>query len=136
MEVNRAEMSALVDCKKCKSRFKIGSGNITFDKRYENKDGQSIWLTYFDCPDCQERHYVQIDNLQSRELKKKVQRNFIKLSVLRKQNKFIPKQQQDKFNKMRKSLEVRRFELMKQYEGSVVTDTETGEKTDIAFVTV
>ena len=103
---------------------------------YKDENGRSIFLTYFDCPDCQERHYVQVDNQQSREVKKKTQRMFAQLSVMRNKNKQIPKQQQNKFNKLRNDLNDRRFELMKQYDGSIVTDTETGDKIKLNFTIV
>lgn len=136
MEINQGTMTAKVECKNCKSIFTIGPGNITFDKMYEDENGRSIFLTYFDCPDCQERHYVQVDNQQSREVKKKTQRMFAQLSVMRNKNKPIPRQQQNKFNKLRKNLNDRRFELMKQYDGSIVTDTETGDKIELNFTIV
>lgn len=136
MEINQGTMTAKVECNKCKSVFTIGPGNITFDKMYEDENGRSIFLTYFDCPDCQERHYVQVDNQQSREVKKKTQRMFAQLSVMKNKNKPIPKQQQNKFNRLRKDLNDRRFELMKQYDGSIVTDTETGDKIKLNFTIV
>ena len=136
MEINQGTMTAKVECKKCKSVFTIGPSNITFDKMYEDENGRSIFLTYFDCPDCQERHYVQVDNQHSREVKKKTQRMFAQLSVMKNKNKPIPKQQQNKFNRLRKDLNDRRFELMKQYDGSIVTDTETGDKIKLNFTIV
>lgn len=129
-------MTTDIECKKCKSIFTICPGNITFDKIYKDENGRSILLTYFDCPDCQERHYVQVDNKYSREIKKKVQRMFVKFSVMRNKNIPIPKQQQNKFNKLRKNLNNRRLELMKQYDGSIVTDTETGDKIKLNFTIV
>ena len=136
MEINKGTMTANVECKKCKSIFTIGPTNIIFDKMYEDENGRSILLTYFDCPDCQERHYVQVDNQQSSEAKKKTQRMFAQLSVMKNKNKQIPKQQQNKFNRLRKDLNDRRFELMKQYDGSIVTDTETGDKIKLNFTIV
>jgi hypothetical protein len=61
---------------------------------------------------------------------------FAQLSVMRNKNKPIPRQQQNKFNKLRKNLNDRRFELMKQYDGSIVTDTETGDKIKLNFTIV
>lgn len=136
MEINKGTMTVNVECKKCKSVFTIVPANITFDKMYEDENGRSIFLTYLDCPYCQERHYVQVDNQQSREVKKKTQRMFAQLSVMKNKNKPIPKQQQNKFNRLRKDLNDRRFELMKQYDGSTVTDTETGDKIKLNFTIV
>ena len=136
MEIKQGIMTTDIECKKCKSIFTICPGNVTFDKIYEDENGRSILLTYFDCPHCQERHYVQVDNQYSRDIKKKVQRMFVQLSVMRNKNKLIPKQQQNKFNKLRKNLNNRRLELMKQYDGSIVTDTETGDKIKLNFTIV
>lgn len=136
MDINKGTLTAQVECKKCKTVFTICPGNITFDKYHKDKDGRSIFLTYFDCPSCNERHYVQVDNQKSREVKKDTQRLFAKLSVMKSKNQQIPKQQQDKFNKLRKNLNNRRLELMKQYEGSTVTDTETGETIELNFTIV
>ena len=61
---------------------------------------------------------------------------FAQLSVMKNKNKPIPKQQQNKFNRLRKDLNDRRFELMKQYDGSIVTDTETGDKIKLNFTIV
>lgn len=136
MEINQGVVSQKVQCRKCGSVFTISPTNITFDKRFEDVSGRSIFVTYFDCPDCQERHYVKIDDTHSREIKKKVTRMFAQLSVMKNKNKPIPKQQQNKFNRLRKDLNDRRFELMKQYDGSIVTDTETGDKIKLNFTIV
>lgn len=136
MEINQGVVSQKVECKKCKSVFTISPTNITFDKRFEDKNGKSILVTYFDCPDCQERHFVQIDDTHSREIKKKVTKMFGKLSVCKNKNISIPKQQQNKFNGLRTTLMMSRQQLMKQYEGSIVTDTETGEQITLNFTIV
>lgn len=136
MEINKGTLAVNVECKECKNVFTIGPTNITFDKHYKDEKGRSIFLTYFDCPNCQVRHYVQMDDTRSREVKKKVQRMFAKLSVMRNNNQNIPKQQQNKFNKLRQTLNDSRFELMKQYDGSTVTDTETGESIELKFTVV
>lgn len=125
-----------VECSRCKTIFPIFRENVNFDKLYEDKDGQSIFITYFDCPSCKERHYVQIDDQKSRKLKKETQRWFVKLSAMRNKNKQISKQQQDKFKKLRNDLSNSRLELMKQYEGSIVTDTETGKAIELNFTVV
>lgn len=125
-----------IECKNCKKVLEVSSVNTAFEKKFIDKDGRSIFLTYFDCPSCKERHYVQIDNLKTIEMKKKTMRMFAKLSVMRNKNQQIPKQQQDKFNKLRKNLNNRRLELMKQYVNTIVTDTETGEEIKLHFTIV
>ena len=136
MEINQGVVSQKVQCRKCGSVFTISPTNITFDKRFEDVSGRSILVTYFDCPDCQERHYVQIDDTHSREIKKKVTKMFAKLSVLKNKNISIPRQQQNKFNGLRQALIMSRQKLMKQYDGSIVTDTETGETITLNFTMI
>lgn len=129
-------MNVMVECKKCNNRFRIGNDNITFDKHYKDVNGQSILLTYFDCPECKERHFVQIDNIHSREVKKKITKMFAKLSVMRNKNIQIPKQQQKKFGGLQNTLKMSRLQLMKSYDGSIVTDTETGETITLNFTMI
>lgn len=129
-------ITASIECSKCKHNFIVNRDNVIFNRHYKDEKGQSIFLTYFDCPECQERHFVQIDNTFSTDIRRKVQKMFIKFSVMNKQNKSIPKQQQDKFNKLKDNLKKKRFELMKKYDGSEVTDVETDEKVKLNFIIV
>jgi hypothetical protein len=48
----------------------------------------------------------------------------------------IPKKQNDKFVKTNERLTVARQELMKQYEGQVVYDKDTGEEVELHFTIV
>lgn len=125
-----------IECKSCKNAFEVSNENTIFEKMFIDKNGHSIFLTYFDCPSCKERHYVQIDNQKTIELKKKTIRMFAKFSVLKSNNHYISKQQQNKFKSLRKNLNNRRLELMKQYEDEIVTDTETGGTVILHFTIV
>lgn len=126
-------MSQIVECKDCKHKFLITAGNVVSEKEFKTKDEQSIYITYFDCPKCQERHYVQVDDQTSLELKTKCLDMFQKLAKLKIAEKKIPKQQRKEFDKSRKKLSDLRFELMKTYNDSIVTDTETGADVHINF---
>lgn len=130
------EMQTKVICKECKETFDINRDNVNFEKPFIDENGQSIFITYFDCPSCKERHYVQVDNIHTLGTKKKVQMMFGKMCVMRNKNKVISKQQQDKFKNLREKLNNCRFELMKQYEDLLVTNTETGEEVKLNFTTV
>ena len=82
--IDRETMSLLVECEDCKEKFRITAGNavnaVTHKKEF-NVNGQSIFLTYYDCPKCGRRHYVQIDNATSLNKLKEVSRQFVKLAV-------------------------------------------------------
>ena len=59
-------MSLLVECEDCRDKFEINSKNGTmhFKRKYE-VNGQTIFLSYYDCPKCNRRHYVQIDSTKT-----------------------------------------------------------------------
>ena len=63
-EINRERMSLMVECEDCKQKFEIASSeaahSVTHKKEF-NVNGQSIFLTYYDCPKCGRRNYVKID---------------------------------------------------------------------------
>ena len=105
--IDRETMSLLVECEDCKEKFRITTGdaaNTVTHKKEFNVNGQSIFLTYYDCPKCGRRHYVQIDNATSLNKLKEVSRQFVKLSVLKKKGKDIPQKQSAKFKKARQNL--------------------------------
>jgi DNA-directed RNA polymerase subunit RPC12/RpoP len=118
----------MVECEDCKQKFEITSGeaahSITYKKEF-NVNGQSIFLTYYDCPSCGRRHYVQIDNRTSLNKHKEVSRQFVKLAVAKKRGKEIPQKQLAKFKKTRQNLSDYRMNLMKQYTGKLIHDNET-----------
>lgn len=129
-------MSQIVQCKNCEHKFLITNGNVTHEKEFKTKDGQSIYITYFDCPKCQERHYVQVDDQKSLGLKTKTLDLFQKLARLKIAKQSISKQQRKEFDISRKKLSAKRFELMQQYNDSIVTDTETGVDVHILFTVI
>ena len=126
--IGRETMSLLVECEDCHEKFSVASGeaaqNVT-RKREFVVDGQSIFLTYYDCPKCGRRHYVQIDDKRSLDMLKEVSRQFIRLSVKKKQGKDIPQKQLDKFKKNRKHIADYRMGLMKTFTGKLLHDDET-----------
>ena len=69
------KIQLMVECENCKNKFAITSGqgpnSLTSKKRYEI-DGQSIFLTYYDCSSCGRRHFVQIDDDTSLRILKEV----------------------------------------------------------------
>lgn len=121
-------MSLLVECEDCKNKFQISSGESTSQvnhKKEFNVNGKSIFLTYYDCPSCGRRHYVQIDDVTSLNKLKEVQKMFIKLSVAKSKGKEIPQKQLVKFKKARQHLSDYRMKLMKEYTGKSIHNDET-----------
>ena len=135
-KVDRETMSLLVECEDCHEKFRVASGEAVqavTHKREFVVDGQSIYLTYYDCPKCGRRHYVQIDNARSLEMLKDATRQMTRLMVLRRKGKTVPQKQSVKFKKTREHLAQIRMELMKQYTGKLVHDSETDTNFRLEF---
>ena len=118
----------IFQCETCKERFRVGEDavKVNYDVHHKTKDGRSMWLTYYDCPWCDRRHYVQIDDTRSRQIKKETLFVFRKLSKKRLNYEDIPKSQNERFKKLNKKLEEYRLELKKELNGSeFVTDEGT-----------
>ena len=126
MENNK--MMLMVECEDCHHKFGVGQEAAPNDIQHKRKyevNGQSIFLTYYDCPKCGRRHYVQIDDATSLNKLKQVSRQFVKLAVLKKKDKEIPQKQSAKFKKARQNLSDYRMNLMKEYTGKLLHDNET-----------
>ncbi len=134
--IDRETMSLLVECEDCKEKFRIATGNeantVTHKKEF-NVNGQSIFLTYYDCPKCGRRHYVQIDDRVSLNKLREVSQQFVKLSVAKRKGKEIPQKQSAKFKKTRQYLSDYRINLMKQYTGKLLHDNETDSDFTLRF---
>lgn len=131
METKSNPMSILVECEDCKNKFSVNKDNL--NQREFTINEQSIFLTYYDCPSCGRRHYVQIDNWRTLSIYKDVKRQMTKLMVLRRKGKTIPQKQQAKFEKTRKHLAKIRTELMKDYTGKLIYDNETDVNFELKF---
>ena len=124
-------MSILAECEDCGRKFSVNKDNL--NQREFTTNEQSIFLTYYDCPSCGRRHYVQIDNWKSMSIYKDAKRQMTKLMVLRRKDKIIPQKQQAKFEKTRKHLARIRTNLMKDYTGKLIHDNETDVDFELKF---
>ena len=134
--IDRETMSLLVECEGCKEKFRIIAGNavnaVTHKKEF-NVNGQSIFLTYYDCPNCGKRHFVQIDDAKSKQMLVGVSIKFAKLAAAKKKGKAIPKKQSERFKKTRQNLSDYRTTLMKEFTGKLVHDSEAGTDFELRF---
>lgn len=134
--IDKETMSLLVECEDCKMKFRISAGeavNAVTHKKEFNVNGQSIFLTYYDCPSCGRRHYVQIDDKTSLNKLREVSQQFVKLSIAKKRGKDIPQKQSAKFKKARQNLSDYRMNLMKEYTGKLIHDNETDSDFELRF---
>lgn len=129
------EFNLIFECKDCKKKFPVtqdqAPNSLTHKKEFTS-NGQSIFLTYYDCPHCGKRHFVQIDDTSSLQELVRVTNEFKSLMVKRQKGKTISKKQSDKFKKSRQHLSDYRMNLMKQFTGKLATD-ETGAEYVLRF---
>ncbi len=130
------KFTLLVQCEDCKKRFRIGEecapNSLNHKKEYK-VNGQSIFLTYYDCPNCGRRHFVQIDSLDTLNELKDITKQFTKLSIIKKEGKEVSKKQSARFKKAREHLSQNRIELMKKYTGKLIHDNETDSDFELRF---
>ena len=127
--------SFMAECETCKHKFEIYSGDnpgednavkscLNYRKEFKI-NGKSIFLTYYDCPKCGRRHFVQIDDAVSIEKFEDVKRMFVKLAIMKHRGEEIPEKQSAKFKKARQHLSDYRIKLMKEYTGKLIRNNET-----------
>lgn len=129
-------MTLLVECEDCKHKFEITSNEAAYSithKKEFNANGQSIFLTYYDCPKCGRRHFVQIDDVKSKQELTKVSLEFIRLAAAKKKGKVIPKKKSEKLKKAQQHLSEYRRTLMKEFTGKLIYDSETGTEFELRF---
>lgn len=130
------EQLLMFECEACKKSFPISqeqAPNSLKHKREYQVNGQSIFLTYYDCPFCGKRHLVQIDDKSSLQELERVKIQFVKLAVAKQKGKAIPKKQQEQFKKSRQHLSSYRANLMKEFTGKIAYSMESGEAIELRF---
>lgn len=129
-------LTLMVECEECKHKFPISSNaaaNSLNNKKEFKIDGKSIFLTYYDCPSCGRRHFVQIDDDFSLDKLRDVTNQFAKLTVMKRSGKDVPKKQSSKFKKARQHLSDYRIKLMKDYTGKLIHDNDTDKDFVLRF---
>lgn len=130
MEENKNGMSLLVECEDCKTRFEVGStigSKVLINQNNFDVNGRSIFLKYYDCPECGRKHFVQIDDAKSLQEFVKVKNQFVEFAIAKRKGKKISKKQSDKFKKARQYLAEYRMNLMKEFTGKSVIDENGNE---------
>lgn len=115
----------MFQCENCKQTFPVSQehapNSLTHKKEYM-VNGQSIFLTYYDCPHCGKRHFVQIDDKNSLQELERNKTEFYRLAARRRKGKTISKKQSENFKKARQHLAEYRMKLMKEYTDKSIVD--------------
>ena len=122
---NKKPFNLMFECEDCKKRFPVSSEqapNSLNHKKEFISNGQSIFLTYYDCPHCGKRHFVQIDDATSLQELVKVTEEFRKITIMQRKGISISKKQSEHFKKSRQHLSDYRINLMKEFAGKTAID--------------
>lgn len=113
-------MHIMAQCEDCGTKFVVDGGVI--QRVAASVDGLQYFLTYYDCPRCGRRHFVQVDDVKSQQTLVRLTCEMAKLRNVRAKGKSFNKKQQRDFNAIRDDLSKYRNVLMKQLTGKQATD--------------
>lgn len=109
----------LAECKACSVRFVLSSKNVKKGE-YQTRTGETIWCTYYDCPKCGKRYYVQVDNVETNGMVIELTGMMARIVRARRKNKSIANKQA-KYDKLVTDLADTRSKLAKMYNGTTIT---------------
>lgn len=123
----------IAECVECKTRFQIDHTSVE-KKEYTDKEGNLIFITFYNCPECGKRHYVQIDNEETNKVLADLIRQMGILMAFTRSGKEVPKKQRREFEGKRRHLTVLRRKLMEQYQESEIVSKSDGRTEKVSFV--
>lgn len=113
----------VIKCSKCGFANNLTQDSALIKHRVPFEcDGDKIYLTYFDCERCGNRHYVQIDNDDTLECCQKCYKYMIKLSSAKRRKQTISQKLNFNFKDLRAKLNTKRLNLMLKYNGKVINN--------------
>ena len=120
-----------VRCCNCGSVFNFSNVKVEKEK-YKFEGKESMWLTHFDCPKCNERVFCQIDNEKTNSLVNDLVKILSRITRCKKNGRDIPKKLQSKYEKNSQELSRLRKEMMKKYNNQWFED-ENGHTMKVRF---
>lgn len=120
--MERKPLTFYAECEDCHEKFSI-SKECVFAREFKiNK--RSIYITYYDCPECSKRHFVQIDDEQSLKLLETVKKCFVCNTKIKTKGQKLKKCSINQYKMACKRLSDYRRELMKEYNNKILHDDE------------
>ena len=110
-------MDLRIECRECKKEINIGLNVKREDVQIK---GQSITLTYFDCPNCSKRYFGQADTAQTKGELQQYKKNLKVFTRLKRNGKEIPKNLSAQLSSSQKHLSLIRKYLIAQLSGMTV----------------
>ena len=120
-------------CTNCNEAFELSNNligqngihhKVEFTYKHEGAEDKKLYLTYYTCPKCGKKYFVQVDDETSLKAFKTISKNFVKMAKLKQSGK-VTRKHKLKFNKQRRNIEAYRNKLKTYYVGKTVHDNET-----------
>jgi transcription elongation factor Elf1 len=108
---------AMTVCQECGHSFELNSSLVK--KEMVEVKGDKLWLTYFNCPRCNKRHFVQVDNAETNGLLVDITKQMASISKSVKQGKSV-KKKSGKYAEASRYLDITRNQLMRELTGEKV----------------
>ena len=112
-------MNIKVVCSSCGAEFDCGHGmdmaEVKQRKITHKETRKELIATFFNCPECEYEHIVQLDDNSTMELFKEVVVQMRTKVILSRQGKNVSKRDAKRFKKNRSLLTMYRTELMREY---------------------
>lgn len=94
-----------VKCPVCGREVEVNERKLKKEKcSLINKEGVSIFLTYYDCPVCQQQVALQVDDEETMSILDDIKKLFVNNSKCRLEGEDIPHENLERFEKARKDL--------------------------------
>ena len=105
-------LSIRVKCKECKEKFDVNGTVIKEDSIKVIEDDKGLLITFYECPKCNKRYVVQLDDNETLTILKNIEESSKKL-----RSKIKNSRELQKFSKLREDLKQTRNALNIQYKG-------------------
>lgn len=121
-------LSFMAECEECKANIKIASDDVsvTHKREFYTEDGRTLYLTYYDCPVCGKRHFVQVDDERSLKMLEENKKQFFHNAALKTTGKKLRKKKVDQYKSTKTHLANYRTILMKELSGIMLHDDVAG----------
>lgn len=117
-------LSVGIKCKGCNEMTEVGVNNLK-KSMMTTINGECVWMTYFDCPKCGLRNFVQADSEATNKLLEAETKLIIMAIKKKKLGKAISQKQSEKRKRIEADLAESRNNLNRYLSGMMVTDCET-----------
>lgn len=113
-----------IKCVSCGNEVAVGTHNIK-KSMFIPTDGEYLWMTYFECPECSRRNFVQVDNMDTNALVEADTKLVIRAMKQKRLGKTLHRKQSERHKQIERDLAESRKALMLSVSGKMVIDCET-----------